>query len=244
MSRNIDFSAFQLKMIAIIAMSLDHSALLFLSDGSWRYECLRFVGRLTLPLMCFFLVEGFFHSRNHQKYLGRLLFFGVIAQPFYSWMIAFDQINALDLRFFLQTGNVLFTLALALLALMIRASRLSVPLKITLIFALSFAALYCDWGIYPVIFTLVLAHYYPERKAQTIAYLLAAMGLLLLADRQIFAVMPSLVLHIMPAGILLPPLFWHFYHGKKGARFGGRYAFYLFYPAHMALLCSAKMFLQ
>lgn len=70
MLKNIDFSAFQLKVIAIIAMSLDHSALLFLSDGSWRYECLRFVGRLTLPLMCFFWSKDFFIAVIIKNILG------------------------------------------------------------------------------------------------------------------------------------------------------------------------------
>ena len=57
----------QIKYLAIIAMLLDHIGMFFLSAGLpeapfpqiLAYSLLRVVGRLTAPIMLFFLVEGF-----------------------------------------------------------------------------------------------------------------------------------------------------------------------------------------
>ena len=67
-------SAFDLKIVAIIAMVIDHITALFLrasalasSPQSFNfilYQVLRGVGRLTMPLMVFCLVEGFVHTHN------------------------------------------------------------------------------------------------------------------------------------------------------------------------------------
>ena len=66
-----------LKVIAIVAMTIDHMAWV----GIETYEqaetptqiFLHCIGRLTAPMMIFFVAEGYHHTRNFRHYLRRLL---------------------------------------------------------------------------------------------------------------------------------------------------------------------------
>ena len=89
-----------LKRIAVIAMLVDHAAVIFLeravqpgtglmlavsSDFLYRLDrILRAVGRQAFPIFVFCIVEGFFHTANRGKYLGRLFAAAAVSQlPFY-----------------------------------------------------------------------------------------------------------------------------------------------------------------
>ena len=69
-----NLSSNNLKTIAIIAMTVDHTAFLFIEKHSLLYYFMRMFGRLTAPIMTFLLVEGFRHTHNRKKYLGKQLF--------------------------------------------------------------------------------------------------------------------------------------------------------------------------
>lgn len=102
-------------------MLIDHVGAIFLSGymsqfwvGSYRasfiaagvigkitvcsYYCCRAVGRLSFPLFCFLLVEGFVHTKNRTKYLIRMLVFAVISEvpfdlAFYAQPFYYDKQN-------------------------------------------------------------------------------------------------------------------------------------------------------
>jgi len=59
-------SGFWLKVIALLTMAIDHIGLIF------YVEPLRYIGRLSLPLFCFMIVEGVIHTKNFKKYILRL----------------------------------------------------------------------------------------------------------------------------------------------------------------------------
>ena len=68
----------QLKLIACITMLLDHIGVVFF-PGSF----LRMIGRIALPIYCYLLSEGVFHTRNRYRYGCRLLFAAMLAEmPF------------------------------------------------------------------------------------------------------------------------------------------------------------------
>ena len=101
-----------LKYIAVIAMILDHIGVFLLSayapgaaaagiaavSGSGivlggmtaggvlsaLYVICRFLGRLTAPIMCFFLAEGFAKTSSRRRYVIRLLVFALISQVPYA----------------------------------------------------------------------------------------------------------------------------------------------------------------
>ena len=77
-----------LKMIAIIAMTVDHLAWLLFPGYSTDGIALsmHIIGRLTAPIMIFFIVEGFFRTSNIKKYIGRLFIFAVISHFAYALM--------------------------------------------------------------------------------------------------------------------------------------------------------------
>lgn len=95
-----------LKVIAVISMVADHCAYYLMEHGMFLYEVMRCFGRIAFPVFAFLIAEGFQHTRNRMKYFLQLLGFAVISElPWYL-------LNGLD-----GTHNVLFTLALGVLAL-------------------------------------------------------------------------------------------------------------------------------
>lgn len=48
-----------LKIIAIIAMAIDHIAYGFVPEGTILGQIMHTIGRITMPIMCFSLAEGY-----------------------------------------------------------------------------------------------------------------------------------------------------------------------------------------
>ena len=118
-----------LKYIAAAAMLIDHVALMFLSGIPAAYIPMRVVGRLTAPVMCCMLAEGYRHTSSLKKYFTRLAVFAVISQIPYSLAIHGTVFEYADY-------NMLVTLTLSLAALTVfdkvknRALKFILPLPI------------------------------------------------------------------------------------------------------------------
>lgn len=107
-------SGAQLKYIAFISMLIDHTNNALITPmlngkGALLYVSNIFsvLGRIAFPIFMFFLIEGFFKTRNRKKYLASLLIFAVISE------IPFDMFVS---RTFFEPywNNMMFTLALCL----------------------------------------------------------------------------------------------------------------------------------
>lgn len=106
----------QLKYIAMLSMLLDHvnKALLYpnLNNGVLLKisDLLDILGRIAYPIFLFFLVEGFFKTKDRMKYLLNLLVFAVISE------VPFDLFTT---RTFFEpnANNILFTFAMVLTVL-------------------------------------------------------------------------------------------------------------------------------
>lgn len=119
--KKLFLSNFQLKLIAIISMTIDHVGLFLFNimpENSTIYivsTICRYIGRLALPLFCFLLVEGVLHTHNFKKYMLRL---GIVAfcialfQSFGEIMYYANKAN-IDYRF--QSTNIFITLILGAL---------------------------------------------------------------------------------------------------------------------------------
>ena len=77
----------QLKLIAIIAMTIDHLTWVIFPgmQAVWYVFALHIIGRLTAPIMWFFIAEGCFYTRNIWKYAGRLFIFALISHFAYNF---------------------------------------------------------------------------------------------------------------------------------------------------------------
>ena len=112
------FNANHLKLIAIIAMTVDHVCDLVYPGFPVEPMAigLHFVGRLTAPIMWFFVCEGFYYTHDAKKYMLRMGIFSVISH--FAYCYAFG-INPIPLRtgIFNQT-SVMYPLHLILIGVL------------------------------------------------------------------------------------------------------------------------------
>ena len=79
MHKNISLSGNALKIIAVIAMLVDHIGYMFFP----KVQILRIIGRLALPIFAFMVAEGARHTKSKIKYILTLLIFAVASTPGY-----------------------------------------------------------------------------------------------------------------------------------------------------------------
>lgn len=229
MERRFGLSSFSLKLIAVAAMTIDHIGWLFVSTYSPLGMAMHTVGRLTAPIMAFFVAEGYYHTRDIKKYAARLGLFALLSHiPFTFYMHG---------RFLLiaKTG-VMYTLFLGLLALIIaKQERLHILLKIPLIVIILFLSQWGDWREYMVLWVLAFGLLRQHR------------GWAMAASASITTFYYALPFLQGPH----PPLFWRYslynlggllvvpllllYNGRPG-RIRLKYFFYLYYPLHLFLI--------
>lgn len=77
--RKFQFNAFQIKIIALITMTLDHlSKYQTFTINRTFNDVLGIIGRIAAPLFLFMVVEGLRHTRSKPKYIFRLYIAGVV----------------------------------------------------------------------------------------------------------------------------------------------------------------------
>ena len=69
----------QLKILAMVTMTLDHVGLSLLP----QYPVLRLLGRLAMPIYAFLIAQGCRHTRSRGRYLLRLFGLGAVCQGVY-----------------------------------------------------------------------------------------------------------------------------------------------------------------
>ena len=101
------FGRGQIKLAAVVLMTLNHIAEIFLDRGSLLYNLLTGIGFFTAPVMCYFLVEGFRYTRNRKNYGLRLFLFALLSQLPFS--LAFhDMIRTFSIPLYLNMICTLF----------------------------------------------------------------------------------------------------------------------------------------
>lgn len=220
-------SSFQLKLLALVTMTIDHTAAV-LRCGDY-YRLMRNVGRVAFPIYCFLLVEGFFHTRNLKNYLGRLALLAVLSE------IPFNL--ALYKKWPHPRSNVMLTLFLGLLTVtaleqgrrqLVERGKTTPAAETLLLFSVISAGMgaafllqtdYRGGGV----LLIVLFYLFREDK-RPLLYLLPPLMLIFYTPTELWG-----LLALLPIAC---------YSGKRGFSGGkaGQWFFYLYYPIHLTVL--------
>lgn len=207
--RTAGLTSYQLKWIAIITMVIDHTgAIIYPGEMMWRY-----IGRVSFPIFCFLLVEGFFHTHDIYQYMLRLGIFAVISEIPYD--LAF---HGKILEFEYQ--NVFFTLLLGVVMMYVleKSGKWSEKLIEVLLVMWLANLLRTDYSFKGI---LLIAIFYIFRQNFLPKMACGAVWNFLWNG----SIQGYGALAMIPIAL---------YNGEHGRRM--KYFFYVFYPAHLLVL--------
>jgi hypothetical protein len=223
----IRLNQFQLKIIAITTMIIDHIGLFLLP----QYVILHVIGRLSFPIFAWLIANGAYHTRNINRYLLRLVALAFISQIPYALAR-----RLIDADFFKL--NIFFTLSLGLAAIILIKKTQS---KLLWLFITAFLALFAslintDYGALGVFAIVAFYLFYNSFILMLLSQMaiwfvsqldpaLVLNGVLYSSNRQ-FAVLAVFVIAL--------------YNHKQGLKFG--YWFYLIYPLHYLVFYAILRF--
>ncbi len=242
--KKIDSS--HLKIIAVIAMAIDHIAYAFVSDGTILGQVMHTIGRITMPIMCFTLSEGYYKTKNIKKYIIRLFIFAIISYIPYEFFstgrlpITFDNSNNIYIKF---PTSVIYTLFIGMISLIVwNSKKLDKFLKIIILLILLSVSTLGDWGIICVLWILVFGIFHGNFKKQVIGYLTVAFPLLLMPGLMLLNIIDGAWWEkICILGLLIPIPLLSNYNGKLG-EYNLKWLFYIFYPLHLFVIGYIKYY--
>ncbi|MCR5451704.1 MAG: conjugal transfer protein TraX [Lachnospiraceae bacterium] len=249
-------SASTLKIIATVFMVFDNAFMRFPEMGSFWHLITRFVA----PLFAYLMVDGFFHTRSREKYMGRLWIAAVLMQ-------IGNIISSLLLGNYSIRDNIFLTLAVGftIIYLLERSkSAETLPRVLYIICAVAIFAvsIYIDFHRIPFIFNsyiimegglqllpfIIFMYLFHNNKLlqslSTIAlsiFILFYFGgpeMLFYSGFDNFCFSSDWLVCLVVPFILL-------YNGQKGnSKLLGKYFFYVFYPLHLWIICIAAYFIK
>ena len=207
--------SFQLKCIAIVSMALDHTGAVLYPSQIW----LRCLGRIAFPIFCFLIVEGFFHTHDVRRYMGRLGVFALISEIPYD--LAF---RGVPLEYDHQ--NVFFTLLIGIGMMVLLERNREWPVKaVILLLAMWLAVLIrSDYNFRGILLIFV---FYIFHESRWLAVTAGGFWNFLYQG----VIQKYGVLSVLPLAL---------YNGERGRKM--KYFFYIFYPVHLLLLYGISRF--
>ena len=231
MDRKLGLNANQLKTIAIIAMTVDH-LVWTLEPGystKWWVIILHILGRLTAPIMWFFIAEGYHHTKNLKKYAIRLFVLALISHFAYNFCFGISFIPFKN-SVFNQTG-VVWSLAWGLVLLCICDNeKLKQWQKIILTIIICVITFPSDWSCIATLAVLFIGSNRGNFKKQMISMMvftfMYALVYFFFIDK-IYAVIQLFTCLTIPLLRL--------YNGERGKWKGMGKLFYFYYPVHLVV---------
>ena len=218
-------NATEIKKIAITAMTIDHIAW-FLPNDMFCSYIMHVIGRITAPIMWFFIAEGCYYTREWKKYFIRMMGFAVVshfAYCYYEGMPLWHQ------------TSVMSPLTLSVLLINIgKSDKLPTPFKILPIILLILGSIPSDWGVLALIMPAVLYKCRHSFKLQS--YAIAGSGVL----AALLTNAPTLYRVLQLFVVLSIPILAN-YNNERGE--GSKWFFYIYYPLHLVFLGIYKKIL-
>ncbi|MCI8374198.1 MAG: conjugal transfer protein TraX [Lachnospiraceae bacterium] len=223
----------QLKIIAMVAMTLDHVVSVIWPDypTDWWIVLIHMLGRLAAPIFWFFVAEGWHYTHNRRSYAFRLFLFAIVGHFAYNFAFGIPFLP-FQTSVFNQT-SVLWALFLGTAALYVNEH----PVfrrwqKTLLILAITFLAFPADWSSIAVLAILEISENRGNFK------------------KQMTGMMAWVSVYALVYGIFIQPLygviqlftaltipFLKSYNGERGKWKGMKWFFYFYYPLHL-ILCG------
>lgn len=227
--RKIGLTNNQLKVIAMVTMTVDHVGFLLFP----RLLLLRYIGRLAFPIYAYMVAEGCSHTKSLPKYLGSMAIMALLCQ-----LVAFVAQQTLQ-----QCILVTFTLSIVLIMLL-KLAREKPSAAMWTLFAAAVAGVF--------IITQMLPQWLPNTDFMVDYDFLGVMlpvCVYAAKDKRAKLTVCAVCLALLAitgwsgqwlALMALPLL--ALYNGSRGT-WKLKWVFYLYYPAHLAALWLLSNFI-
>ncbi len=226
----------QLKMIAIIAMFIDHFVAVFINHNTELGIILQTPGRLVAPIMCYMIAEGYYKTSSVNKYLKRLFVFAIISHFVYNLTFGFTLF---------QATSVMWGLFLGLFALkIIKKQNLHILVKFSTLGLCCLLAITANWNYIAVLWIVGFGVYHGSFTKQIIAFCAISIFAHIIPTLQNFGFTHEGYPHWYQFGVFLAIPFLMMYKGERGKELVklGKYGFYIFYPAHLLFIYLLNTF--
>lgn len=230
-------NAFQLKLLLISLMVLDHLRFINNFVTPDIQTIFSVISRGIAPMFAYFAVEGIRHTQNLKKYCLRLSAGAIIM---YAG-------NAVLKRIFMQISNpvpdnvrmlllnnIFFTLAAGVIAIALiqwgknkqAAKKGCIYMISSILFVIGF--LYGEWGSVILPFMFIEYFFSSKKRIRFLGYVMIEVIALILPFGE-------------PLWFLVFPFIW-LYNGKRGLKNGfSKFFFYIFYPAHLWIIAIINL---
>lgn len=204
-------------------MTIDHTGAILYEE----YIILRIIGRLSFPIFCYLLVLGVESTRNWKNYFTRLFIFAIISQIPYFLVFGFKPFEQL---------NIFFTLSFGVLFLYFYNKNI----LLALLSVVASVILNVDYSLYGIAMMGCIFVLKKDVKKGVVALILLNILFYIHNIAQytqmfsLFAI-PIILLHQNgPLKIERMVNWTTFYSSLR------KYAFYAYYPLHLALFFLVK----
>ena len=239
-----------LKLIAILAMTIDHVAWLLFPGYSTELLPLvcHVIGRLTCPIMCYCIAEGFHHTKDINKYTFRLFLFAAVSHIPYI----LTTVNYTDWKSFipfyygsiLNQTSVMWSLAWGLVMLKISCnSKIRQGAKVLLIFLCCFISFPSDWSCIAGLCILAFGTNRNQPKKQflwMLFYVAIYSAVYFFTLDMVYGLLQTAVVLAIPVIML--------YNGKRGKNQAinsiMKWVYYVYYPLHLAVIGVIRLLIQ
>ncbi len=232
-----------IKLIAFIAMTIDHITWMVFPGYPKEVTpiLLHMIGRITCPVMCYFIAEGYHYTRNVSKYMTRLFVFAIISHFAY----VFASGDFVDWKSFipfyygrvLNQTSVMWSLLWGLIMLRVANSQKIQKnvVKIILIALICVISFPSDWSCVASLCILAFGTNRGNFKAQMlwmIFYVTIYAAVYFFAIDKIYGLLQLSVVFAIPIMMM--------YNGQRGKvqSFNNvmKWLFYLYYPLHLFVI--------
>ena len=232
-----------IKIIAIAAMTTDHIAWMVFPGYPREFVpiTLHIIGRITCPVMCYFIAEGFHYTKNIDKYTRRLFLFALISHFAY----VFASMDFVDWKSFipfyygsaLNQTSVMWSLAWGLVMLRVVNSRkikqnISKTLLVIFICLISFPS---DWSCVASLCILAFGTNRGKFKTQMLwmtFYVAIYAAVYYAAIDKVYGLLQMAVVLAIPVLMM--------YNGQRGSKQSinkvMKWLFYIYYPLHLFII--------